>query len=256
MQNSDFIDLLTQKTYAYKLNNGTVVVQHKGNVHLGSLTTLPEGVSFENKGNVRLGSLTTLPEGTSFENKGHVYLSSLTTLPEGTSFENKGNVFLDSLTGKHKYLGKSLEFQYIDGFTMVMGASKTNGDYEVVSARYFSGGPLRDMKKCYIAKSNGLYAHGKTIKAAIDDLQYKIADNADKAEIAADIRKSGRVTVVQFRALTGACRDGIRQHLEPLGINIDKTDSLSLPDAIKAMAGTSYGSDFKSILGDLDAGLK
>ncbi|MDE4176329.1 hypothetical protein PXK01_19410, partial [Phaeobacter sp. PT47_59] len=204
-------------------------------------------------GPVYLDSLTSLPEGIKFENHGPVYLDSLTSLPEGIKFENHGPVYLGSLTGKHTYLGVEREFRCVDGCTMLICGSKQYGGHTVYSARYFGGGEIKGLNRCYIAESDGITAHGNTMKSAVDDLAYKIADSAHKAEVAKSVKASGVVTLADFRALTGACRDGIRQHLSGLGIDLDQIDSMPLSDALKAMDGTSYGETFKRHIQEAEA---
>jgi hypothetical protein len=93
----EFTKRLTAIGYAFVVANGAVEVT-RGNVDLGSLTTLPENTTFSNGGYVYLDSLTTLPENTTFSNGGNVYLPNLTTLPENTTFSNRGYVYLRSLT--------------------------------------------------------------------------------------------------------------------------------------------------------------
>ena len=160
-------------------------------------------------------------------------------------FKNGGEVYLSSLTGKFTYLGKPRTFENVDGYTMLTGLAKSHGGYTVKPARYLMGGAYADLPKCYIAYGDGKTAHGDTIKSAIDDLQYKIADSANKSELAAEVIKTQRVTLAQFRGLTGACRDGIRQHLSDRGIDLDDLEYMPLPDARKAMAGTIYGETFE-----------
>ncbi|MBU1067718.1 hypothetical protein KKE60_08005 [Patescibacteria group bacterium] len=98
MTQEELKTILEEKQINYKVKGKRIVVTYKGSVYLPSLTSLPEGTTFENKGHVGLPSLTSLSEGTKFKNKGKVYLSSLTSLPEGTKFENEGYVGLSSLT--------------------------------------------------------------------------------------------------------------------------------------------------------------
>ena len=205
MTRQEFIDLLKFKKYAHKVTGREVIVTHHGSV----------------------------------------VLSSLTTLPEGIKFENHGSVDLSSLTGQHAYMGKPRNFELVDGYSMITGSPKSHGGYTVKAARYMKGGTFSKMPKCYVAYGEGQTAHGDTIKSAIDDLQYKIADNADKLTLAREVHKTQVVTLAQFRGLTGACREGINQHLSGHGIDLSSIDSMSLPDAIKAMSGTSYGESFQ-----------
>ena len=205
MKNDDFSAILRKNGYVFKRDKSTIVVTHKG----------------------------------------YVNLSRLTAMPEGVKFENQGYVYLSRLTGEHTYRGEPREFRYVDGNTMIFEGQKSFGGLTVHRARYFAGGEIKDMAKCYVAEGDGLFAHGRTIKDAVDDLHYKIADQADKQAVADEVRATGKVTLAQFRALTGACREGVRHHLAGHGIDLDSIDSMPLTEAIDAMSGTSFGEIFK-----------
>jgi len=199
---------------------------NQGSVYLRSLTTLPEGIIFNNQGDVGLSSLTTLPEGISFNNKGYVDLRSLTTLPEGIIFNNQGDVYLSSLTNEVQiYQGEQITFRHIDDYTMLIESEKLIKGITVCRARYFGGGKIKALKKCYVAKVGNHWAHGKTAKEAIQDATDKATLDADVADVVAEIKLTGRVTVVQYRAITGACREGCRQFLHSIG----KPDATDLP---------------------------
>ena len=214
---------------------------NQGYVYLYSLTTLPEGTSFNNQGYVYLGSLTTLPAGISFNNQGYVYLSSLTTLPEGTSFNNQGDVDLGSLTNETQtYRGEDITLRTIDGCTMLIESEKLTKGITVCKARYFGGGEIKDLEQCYVAKVGNHWAHGKTAKEAIQDANEKATLDADVADVVAEIKLTGRVTIAQYRAITGACREGCRQFLHSIG-KPDATD-LPLADVIQQVKG-HYGFD-------------
>jgi hypothetical protein len=239
-----FIKYLTERNIPHKVAGKTVTVLG-GSVYLSSLTTLPEGIKFENQGYVDLSSLTTLPEGIKFENQGYVDLSSLTTLPEGIKFENQGSVDLSSLTSeKQNYLGKERVLRHIDGFTMLITSTRNQGDVTISNARYFGGGDIDKLRKCFVAQSGNFSAHGDTLKSAIEDVKYKLQEQAGKSEAIERIKTSKIVTVNDFRIITGACREGMRQHLSQRNINMDEVESLTLDDAIKAMSGSSFGDQF------------
>ena len=238
--------------YVY-LNNLTslpdgTVFNNGGHVYLNSLTALPDVVVFENGGYVDLNNLTSLPDGTEFNNRGGVYLGRLTALPKDAMFNNRGRVYLGRLTGRHSYRGAVRDFRNIDGYTMLMGPSTFRGKYTVHFARYFTGGEITDMPTCYVAERAGVTAHGRSVKEAIEDLEVKLVVAADKTAIARAVIGAGRVTLAQFRALTGACREGIRQHLAEAGIDLSTIDSMDLTTARKTMAGTSFGDVFEKYL--------
>ena len=99
MTREEFIKVLEEKDYSYKIEGDKIVVTHEFAVFLGSLTSLPPGVVFSNRNDVFLGSLTSLSPGVEFKNVGNVYLGSLTSIPRGVVFKNVGNVYLEYLTG-------------------------------------------------------------------------------------------------------------------------------------------------------------
>jgi len=184
-----------------------------------------------------------------FENLGYVDLESLTTLPEGVKFENQGYVYLESLTSPvQTYLGKEREFRHIDGHTMLIISKKEQDDYTVYNAKYFGGGEIKKLKSCYIAETQGVFAHGETLKSAIEDVQYKLSERVGKQDAIDRVRLSKQVTVNDFRIITGACRDGMREHLSHRNIDMDEIERLPLEDALKAMDGSSFGAHFKQEL--------
>ena len=81
------------------------------------------------------------------------------------------------------------------------------------------------MEQCYLAKVGDYWAHGKTVKEAIQDAKYKATLNADISDVVAEIKQTGIVTIAQYRAITGACREGCRRFLQSIG----KPDATELP---------------------------
>ena len=63
----------------------------------------------------------------------------------------------------------------------------------------------------YIAQKGKFTAHGKTVKKAIVDLEFKIVAEKLKNE---PIDKDTELTVKYYRLLTGACDQGIRQWMQ------------------------------------------
>jgi hypothetical protein len=57
MTREEFIEVLDDKGYSYEIEGNKIVVTGKGDVWLGSLTSLPSGVEFGNRGDVWLKSL-------------------------------------------------------------------------------------------------------------------------------------------------------------------------------------------------------
>ena len=77
MTQEEFIEILDEEGYSYKIEGDKIVVTHNGYVDLRSLTSLPPGVVFKNGGNVNLSALTSIPPGVVFKNGGDVGLKSI-----------------------------------------------------------------------------------------------------------------------------------------------------------------------------------
>ena len=71
-----------------------------------------------------------------------------------------------------------------------------------------------EIKEMYITIEGELSAHGYTLREAIDDLTYKKMENINVNEIVAEIKKTGKVTRSQYRAITGACSYGTNKFCE------------------------------------------
>ena len=73
---------------------------------------------------------------------------------------------------------------------------------------------LENEKEVYLVKQEKLSAHGSTLKEALDDLTFKKLENTDTTEIVKEIKKTGKVTRAQYRAITGACSFGTARFCE------------------------------------------
>jgi hypothetical protein len=259
MNHQELSTILTPNGYAHAVIDGVLTINPSGYIYLGSLTHLPENTTFANGGSVDLSRLTHLPENTAFTNGGYVYLSRLTHLPENIAFTNGGHVYLDNLTHlpenttfandgyvklsslvgeQHSYRGQVITLRNVDGYTMLIESEKTIKGVTLCKARYFGGGDLDKLKPCYVATIGGNHAHGATAREAIQDAKDKAAINIDPSEVVAAIKSAGHVTLSQYRAITGACREGCRQFLASIG-RPDVT-GLSLDEA-KTLVRGHYG---------------
>ena len=226
-----------------------VQFNNEGSVDLESITSLPDNVQFNNGSNVYLESLTSLPDNVQFNNGGFVDLHSLTSLPNNVQFNNGSNVYLESITNEPLYYkGKHRTFRNVDGYTMLMGKSRNIGDTIVHNARYFGGGEIADLRKCYIAEQNGTYAHGATIAEAQTDLRFKIAQvHYDKSDLIEKIRSEKRISFVDFRLLTGACSDGLREGLKLHGYASD-LEYMSLDELMALESNNAFLNNAKQAL--------
>ena len=83
-------------------------------------------------------------------------------------------------------------------------------------------------------------AHGYTVREAVDDLTYKKLDNVNTDEIVAEIKKTGKVTRSQYRAITGACSFGTNKFCEQH--NIQDLEEISLEELRKILID-DYGAE-------------
>ena len=68
-----------------------------------------------------------------------------------------------------------------------------------------------ERQNCYVAEKDKFYAHGETVKKAIQDLQFKIRSEKLKND---PIKEDTQFTVKYYRLLTGACDIGCRNFMD------------------------------------------
>lgn len=134
--------------------------------------------------------------------KGNVDLSFLKELPSGIVFNNGGNVYLPN-----QCKISNPKWKVIDNHLMENTSTKQINQYLIYATEY-----VGCKKQSYVAEFNGEFAHGKSIKDAIEDLEYKL-DNRDINSTIDEVNKKGSININDFRKITGACRDGINQFL-------------------------------------------
>ena len=70
----------------------------------------------------------------------------------------------------------------------------------------------------YCVEENGISAHGKTLRQAMEDLTFKKLKDTDVSDIVKEIKRTGKVTRSQYRANTGACYLGTERFCNQHGI--------------------------------------
>jgi hypothetical protein len=134
----------------------------------------------------------------------------------------------------------------IDGMLCIILRQKAfNNEIEYYKAQYFKG--MRNSQialiDCHILESNNVFSHGITLKAAMRDLQFKLA----KDRGADQYRKFDKnhqfpfeEAVAMYRIITGACQFGTEHFILSLGNKVQI--SYSPEEIIKVTAG-QYGSE-------------
>ena len=130
-----------------------------------------------------------------------------------------------------------------DGIWTIKLSEKKRENIIIIKAIYIDDiyeNNFEDIKPIYIAKEKDLSAHGYTLREAVDDLTYKKLDNVNTDEIVAEIKKTGKVTRSQYRAITGACSFGTNKFCEEH--NIQDLEEISLEELRKILID-DYGAE-------------
>ena len=120
------------------------------------------------------------------------------------------------------------KIRMIDGIATVIIKEKKVEDFKVFEAEFFNTG-----EKCFVAEKGEFKAHGKTLKTALEDVNFMfLLHNINIEEIKKEIEKTGKITLEQFRLITGACQIGCENFLKEEQI-IKK--ELSIKEAINLL---------------------
>lgn len=152
--------------------------------------------------------------------------------------EGYGNGFGD---GIKSYAGKNVYL--LDGVQTIIAAVHRN-----TAVGYILGDDLA-LRRCYIAKGNGYFAHGYTLKGAVDALQEKIFEALDTdekigrfiTEVDADKKYPAKFFYDWHHRLTGSCEMGRKDFAERHGIDLD-TDSFTVREFIN-LTENAYGGE-------------
>lgn len=103
----------------------------------------------------------------------------------------------------------------VDGIATFLRKKKKRGEFEIWEGKFFN-----DDQKCFVANRQDFYAHGRTIKEAIEDVNFKyLNESMDVQDVVNQIKATGSMSVAEFRMITGACREGCRRFLKQRGIS-------------------------------------
>ena len=124
-----------------------------------------------------------------------------------------------------------------DGITIKKISEKKRDGITIIKGQTLD---LENEKEVYLVKQEELSAHGSTLKEALDDLTFKKLENTDTTEIVKEIKKTGKVTRFQYRAITGACSFGTARFCEQHGIQ--DLEEIDLTELRKILVN-DYGAD-------------
>ena len=101
-----------------------------------------------------------------------------------------------------------------DGITTIKISEKKRESIKIIKAVDIDSILQDKVREIYIAKEGKLSAHGYTVREAVEDLTFKKLGNVNVDEIVSEIKKTGKVTRSQYRAITGACSFGTNKFCE------------------------------------------
>ena len=88
-----------------------------------------------------------------------------------------------------------------------------------------------------MAEKDGFFAHGETVKKAIQDVQFKaIAEKLKNEPIKADTV----ISVQYYRTVTGACEMGCKSWMNQNGISVEEMTAAELLPLLKKTSAYGY----------------
>ncbi len=104
MTREEFIEILDNKGYSYKIEGDKIVVIDKNDsgvvnpsIDLSDITSIPSNVTFNNRGYIFLTKLTSIPPNVIFNNYRYIDLRNCLKIDSSVIFNNRGSIFTDKL---------------------------------------------------------------------------------------------------------------------------------------------------------------
>ena len=178
-----------------------------------AITSLPDGLTVGCSLYLQGTAITSLPDGLTVGCSLYLQGTAITSLPDGLTVG--GSLYFN---GKKTYMGhevapinqnlfwqfKEREYVLIDGIFCEIKNSRNNTTKDGIYTIY-QGKKIGKNDYFYIVNQGNFYAHGKELKEAYEDLQFKIVFEKLKHE---PIKADTIITVNHYRAITGACKMG------------------------------------------------
>ena len=135
-----------------------------------------------------------------------------------------------------------------DDITTIRASEKKRENITIIKAIDIDSLFNDKVRELYIAKEGKLTAHGYTVREAVEDLTLKKLDNVNIDEIVAEIKKTGKVTRSQYRAITGACSYGTNKFCEEH--NIQDLEEIELEELRKILIDDYGAKKFWELIGE------
>ena len=154
-------------------------------------------------------------------------------------YKDNKNKILKSNTEYILWNKEFCEVIRVDEIQSIIISEKKRDNIRIIKAVDIDDIYQREEAKIMYITIDGKYsAHGYTLREAIDDLTYKKLNNTNSKEIVSEIKKTGKVTRSQYRALTGACSFGTNKFCKEH--NIQDLEEIELEELRKILIN-DYG---------------
>ena len=219
-----------------------------------NITELPDNLTVGGSLDLRNTSITELPDNLTVGGSLNLSNTNITELPDnlivGVSL-NLSNTNITELPDNLTVGGSIYEFNG-DKISSIKKVSR--GYNKELKYIYFDGilwGNVKSVKKVdnitmyktplgYCVVEDNLSAHGKTLKEAMEDLTFKKLENVNVAEIVKEIKRTGKVNRLQYRAITGACQFGTEQFCKQH--NIEELEEIEI-EKLRKILVNDYGAE-------------
>jgi predicted nucleic acid binding AN1-type Zn finger protein len=197
-----------------------------------NITELPDNLTVGGYLDLSGTNITELPDNLTVGGSLDLRGTNITELPDNLMVE--GSIYgfnTDNIISVKKVLkgyNKELNYIYFDG--ILWG--------NVKSVKKVDNITIYKTPLGYCVVEDSLSAHGKTLRQAMEDLTFKKMKNKDVSDIVAEIKKTGKVTRMQYRAITGACQFGTEQFCKQH--NIEDLEEIELEELRKILIN-DYG---------------
>jgi len=179
-----------------------------------NITSLPDGLTVGGSLDLRGTNITSFPDGLTVGGWLDLRGTNITSLPDGLTvggwLDLSGTKILMVERQNYKELNhgdKTSKWIYADGILTHIKTVKTVNDVTLYISPYST---------VVVTKDHQIFAHGKDIRSAIRDLQFKTAkrDIEQYRNMGLDTPIVFDEAVIMYRVITGACSYGTQQFLD------------------------------------------
>ena len=212
---------------------GDLYIYSNAKFEANNLTSVGGNLSINS--NAKLDNLTSVG--------GYLYIGSNAKLDNLTSVG--GDLYIYSNAKLEAAFLQHLKWKSVDRNLFIIESTKSKNDiiiYKGYNAKGVKDNVIRK-ENCYVAESGKFYAHGKSIKQAVEDLQFKLICEKLKNQ---PINKDTVIDIKYYRLVTGACEFGVKSFIESNGLK----DSYKACELLPILESKhAYGVEkFKSLL--------